>query len=77
MVGAQPEGRRVVVGILGHHAGGEHQIKVAEHLPDDEERLLGHRARRPQLPGDAIRSVGAGLQSAAMRLQRRSCSESL
>src|SRR5439155_14879061 len=59
----QLEARGPVVGdALGHEPGVEQEIEVAEHLPHDEQRLLAHRARRPQLPGDRIRGAGPRLE---------------
>ena len=43
----------------------EQQVEVPEHLPDDEQRLLAHRARRPQALGDLVRGRAARRSSAA------------
>ena len=64
---AQPEPRlpvaaAVVEDPLGDRPVVQQQVEVAEHLPDDEQRLLGHRARRPQVLGDPVSVRGALLE---------------
>src|SRR3954470_6268550 len=44
---------------LAHEAGGVQELEMAEHLPDDQQRLLAHRPLGPQVPGDPVRGRGA------------------
>ena len=74
---ASAVGTAVVGDALLDAPGVQQQVEVPEHLPDDEQRLLGDRPRRPQARRRSRRrSRGRSRSTSTMRSQRRSCSAS-
>src|SRR3954447_26826950 len=52
----------VVRALLVQHVSRQQQVDVTEHLPQNEQRLLAHHPRRPELVRDAIRALRSVLE---------------